>query len=143
MKPEMAQKAGRELDALVAERVCGWTDCDPTRTWERYEHGDPGDEWTEVTEEWCRGAGISPDGKGICPYPRYSEEISAAMMIVEYQIRQNFWQFQVTTSADFENSKYGVRFTPCLGQTVEAWADSLPHAICLAALRVCTNQEVT
>lgn len=124
-------KPGRELDALVAEKVMGWTNCNPVATWDRWAYGDPGDDWTDVENEWCRGYGVSPYNKYfMIPFPRYSVNIADAWAVVEkMSVQQGFAMADrglpgtdVAWQADFALSG------PIMGE-------SAPHAICLAALK--------
>lgn len=75
---------GRELDAMVAEKVMRWSEVDPNAKWDRWEYGDsPDDEWVQVEEPWCKGAGVEPAGTSRPrPFPRYSEKIEAAFDVV-------------------------------------------------------------
>jgi hypothetical protein len=126
--------AGRELDALVAERVMGWTHVGP--------------------HPWGKPHGVPPEGRvynerfgeasrpvGLVEVPAYSTDIAAAWQVVE-KIRntdeapdQTYWNFtdcsgcgwraevlQVLTENDMPHLvAYGV-------------GETLPEAICRAAL---------
>jgi Phage ABA sandwich domain len=128
---------GRELDAAIADRIFGWTGIDPTAMWSQWEYGDPGDEWTLIKEPWCRGLGRPPDHKyGQRPYPRYSEKIAEAWHVVDRltSTTKQWFRLDVFSTgcvATFEISGAGER-----DFTASADGFDVPHAICLAALRV-------
>lgn len=111
-------KAGRELDALIAEKVMGW-------------------------HKLFGGNGIyyqNPlSAKAIVP-PRFSADISAAWQVVERLEELGYWT-QLRTPVSLEhvgNGGYWCGFTlhGCNGRP-DHWtsATSQPLAICLAALR--------
>ena len=110
-------RAGRELDALVAEKVMGWTN---TR-----------EQAFEVTRGQLVLIGVSPDGDDLAPVPEFSTDIGAAWSVVERMVRDghnvelkytaNGWQCVVEWH--FEESPF-------------ALADEAPLAICRAALRM-------
>jgi hypothetical protein len=107
-------KAGRELDALIAARVMGWTGV-------RIDH--PGGEEIRM--------GTSPEGKGGV-VRHYSTDIGAAWAVVE-KMRAAGWSFTLqpypgATTWDVIFGRFGSG----------AWARDIadaPYAICLAALR--------
>lgn len=101
--------AGRELDALVAEKVMGWTRCD---------HRDLEDGlW------WCRG-----DGAHIWPADwTPSTDIAAAWQVVERLVALTNWEVQVFAK---RHARYVVHASPF----VVTEADTAPLAICRAAL---------
>ena len=124
-------KPGRELDALIAEKVMGWTDV-------HLHDGTAKD--TKLTTlfygEWVG----RPRGEGalrrVLPY---STDIAAAWEVVEKMRASYSFQLQVPRlplAGDvFDwSAVFFVRRTP------EEWgafhsASTAPHAICLAALR--------
>jgi len=132
-------KAGRELDALVAEKVMGWIGSvfkGPTlRIGNRYLHeGDP--IWTTPEGDLYHRA-RSIDGSYVgddCPH--YSTDIAAAWQVVEkvrekYVINieidcENIWVELWQDSTD-EPSNYK--------QVADEYGDTAPLAICLAALK--------
>lgn len=106
---------GRDLDALVAEKVMGWM----TRgTGESI--SDPA--------EW-----VMPNGlRGREAPPFYSTDISAAWQVVE-KMNRDGWCFRVA-SASPDNNYYEGYFVK--GDKVsQVWLDTAPHAICVAALK--------
>lgn len=151
-------KPGRELDAVVAEKVMGWTQCDSTVRWPKWEHGDPGDDWTEVDQEWCRGDGAPPENRYIKkPIPRYSTSIADAWLVVEELGNDGNYPFILTVDrygGTYCNgpwlASFGVFMDEYqggpLGDDVDAayyWrnahaiasGETASHAICLAALK--------
>ena len=115
-------KAGRELDAMVAEKVMGWI-------WVKDNHGvhiEPG----SVDDCDCK----SHAGGNEC-LPYYSTNIAPAWEVVEklaasedwdehpFEIHKNY-NFKPTWTASFDD------------YTHEGWSEvSAAHAICLAALK--------
>lgn len=116
-------KAGRELDALVAEKVMG--------------------------ESWCQlmkdGEATSETGPRKClcgaigyPYEHhrpYSTDIAAAWEVVE-KIGL-FTDKQLVLAHDGQNWIICEEVTPAGCQMILASADTAPLAICLAALNAC------
>lgn len=116
-------KAGRELDALVAEKIMG---LGPER-W------DPPCFWYHTTDDaeprsgWCYTC-----SKAICEVPgeprRYSTSISDAWLVVEKMAAHpTNWYFMVGPDGYLTAENGGSGFDIC--------ADTAPLAICLAALR--------
>jgi Phage ABA sandwich domain len=120
-------KAGRPLDALVAEKVLA----------EKYE-------FLEFVGDYCR-----PDPEDSVAYdccPRYSTDIAAAWQIVEKLIA-------ITPQQDLhiehwyheEDETSGWQISSCyeLGEWKD-WvqAETLPLAICLAALKASRAQAI-
>lgn len=134
---------GRELDALIAERVFGWIGCDPTVKWGKWKYGDPGDMWTEIEEPWCRGHGRPPWSGNLEPYPRYSEDIAAAWEVVE--------KLTTTTKQWFHLEQHSVGCAVSFATVgagdrdfeVKAEAETAAHAICLAALEAARQHPLS
>ena len=141
--------AGRELDALVAEKVMGWTELEPSTTWSRWKFGDPGDRWTETEEEWCRGVGINPGSERYTPFPLFSTDISAAWEVVN-TVSAIEWGFALFHYPGLSSAGFGyvVAFARSLRpysleivtlgdpeKVKHAHSNSLPEAICLAAIQ--------
>jgi len=122
-KSEM--KPGRELDALVAEKVMGWKDCKV--------HPDP----KFAAAGLC---GLKPNRLpnpiewGIAPVPHHSTDIKAAWEVVEKlkgkelsHLTLTYWpvpdEWSCEDAQNEDNPKIG------------AVAKTAPHAICLAALK--------
>jgi hypothetical protein len=103
-------EAGRELDALVAERVFGWTECDPDAR-----------PFGAVFEEPGYGRASNGDRRFI---PTYSTDIDAAWQVVE-RVGERCCDFTLERagSAWHADFRMGV-----------ATATTAPLAICLAAL---------
>lgn len=156
-------KPGRELDAIIAEKVMGWTQCDPLAKWDRWEYGDPGDDWTVVSEEWCRGDGFPERGHYRSPIPRYSTSIGDAWTVVE-KLDEGRYPFILTQdryggtySGGIWLASFGVFMDEYErgpqgddGDAVSYWASpglicagkTPAHAICLAALQVVNRENI-
>jgi hypothetical protein len=100
-------KPGRELDALVAEKVTGWPAARDAKA-------------ISETGYWTAG-----DERFIHGLPAYSTEIAAAWQVVEKLIATGDW-------CDFELDYEPTLLWCCGGKT---YAPTAPHAICLAALK--------
>lgn len=120
--------AGRELDALVAERVMGWTLTTPV---------DPACDFAVGTKrdgtDARRNFGRGPDGKEVS-FPLYSTDIAAAWQVVE-KLRADGYEVQVAAEPDPRVSAYHCEIARLSdsGSTVE-FDDTAPLAICRAAL---------
>lgn len=120
-------KPGRELDALVATRVMGWT----TKEFD-HPHG-------FVATGW-----ITPTGQGPLSgemLPRYSTDIAAAWEVVG-KLREKHCciKFHLDNEAPqwaviLRGPKFTSRKAPSCTKIISAQATELPTAICLAALR--------
>lgn len=115
-------KAGRELDALVAERVMGWTD---VKLAKRPELGVLGRHPVRHAQEIV---------------PHYSTDIAAAMAVVEELRSWIFWVQRV--EAPLGQVRYSARVYTrdkdvpyYFGAYYDATANTAPLAICLAALK--------
>lgn len=116
-------EAGRELDALVAEKVMGW------------EPGPGGIHLFPPKDEPNRKRFTRWNGEArVTEIPHYSTDIAAAWEVVE-KLGHKFQMFLNTrgkwTEADF------VHWPDNLKGYVAASADTAPLAICLAALKAC------
>ena len=104
----------RERDALVAERVMGWSRV----------HGN----------EWLNSA-----GKLMIRPGRFSTDIAAAWQVVE-RMHKNYWVASVSNPLPDDNEGEGdwvsASFFDGMG-IFDARMDTAPAAICLAALRAC------
>ena len=114
-------KAGRELDALVAEKILGG----------RYE-------FLELVGDYCRPDPEDPIAYDCCP--RYSIDISAAWQVVEKLLTmtpQQDLHIEHWYHEGDESSGWQVSSCYELGEWKD-WvqAEILPLAICLAALKV-------
>jgi hypothetical protein len=142
-------KAGRELDALVAEKVMGWSALEFVKHSgplnmdfpERHLIAPGRDRVPHVSQE------TFPDGKTIGPVPgrvpHYSTDIAAAWEVVE---KVAAWSFEVIrrehdpgkilwlASIYPRAEKYADRWDSSKG-TLFIEGKSAPHAICLAALK--------
>ena len=110
-------KAGRELDALIAEKVMG-----SDRDWRKY---------LELRPSWARGDKLTDDEYMVVllggELPHYSTQIADAWLVVE--------QHQ---DAEIEH-EYGGHTRVVLNKAGVGWfsafADTAPLAICLSALK--------
>jgi hypothetical protein len=150
-------KTGRELDAAVAERVMGWVwmsrinegsawlfppDSKDVDTGKTGIFGEP--IFTRSYWPYSHGSIVGPlttyDGvsrKSESYEPHYSESIEAAMQVVE-KMREQGWSFACTL---YEGKLPYASF--CKGTVAtsrNAEADSLPEAICRAALSAVDSQ---
>lgn len=107
-------KAGRELDALIAEKVMGWKRV-------------PGDD--DQDSAWDTG-----DPEGYFPYEhnfRPSIDIAAAWQVVE----KLPYLFTLTTNNPYHPTTPETEWFASFQAEYEAEGCSPPHAICLAALK--------
>lgn len=110
--------AGREFDALIAEKVMGLLGV----------HLDPFD-----GEPLYRKM---PNPLGWSFVPQYSTSIQDAWMVVEklrVMLRKDF-QITLYVSPDDEAHRYEVAITPKSGPATVEQGETMPLAICLAAL---------
>lgn len=106
-------EAGRELDALVAEKVMGM-DVDKARHARfRFENGI----------------------KLYLPVPAYSTDTAAAMNVLG-RMRADGWFFSLNDRNGEESKPFWAEFaSENFERGGQAWEATLPHAICLAALK--------
>jgi len=115
---------GPELDALIAEKVMGWSQSTHPKT-------KPG--WLAPPDNL---EGLY-DPSWIKPY---STDISVAWQVVERMEKRGRWIIEVRLNAFKASFLYSLGLTPA-GPTREFYGDSgvgaesMPHAICLAALK--------
>jgi hypothetical protein len=128
-----ALKAGRELDALVAERVMGWRPY-PTPAYDGYRWP----EWWEDPQTGNRRLGWHP-----------STDIAAAWTVLErLQVltrERNLWGPSLQVRAPISgqrwvvrvaNDLYGGMAEPHTDDTIwQGVADTFPEAVCLCALQ--------
>lgn len=113
--------AGRELDALVAERVMGWTRLPITPEWTHERWRNPADQNVWLTT------------------PHYSESIAAAWQVVE-RLQQEGFDVAVTVGGDWPKWNH-LWFCRIGGiAEVEEAAPSVSLAICRAALAAVGGQ---
>lgn len=116
-------KPGRDIDALVAEKVMGWTNVQRNA-------------YTPYGRDHC---GNHPDGQGgwdghgRMTIPRYSTDIKAVWEVAEHIKNLNFQLlidvWNITVSIKNPDGKLSLPI-------YQAHADSISMAICLAALKV-------
>lgn len=126
-------KAGRELDALVAEKVMGWRKID------RIKAG-----WGKGPQVWDTGE--DPEQEHSSPtYQNFrpSESIKDAWVVVE-QMEANKWEFcAVGRSSNGRGAwfcEFGKQFQLSNSEVI-AYADTAPLAICLASLKAMEIQR--
>ena len=124
---ETTLKAGRELDALVAEKVMGWT---------FRPYGNGGGEWT-VNGKKMEFGGFEG---GSLPY--YSTSIAGAWEIVEKVLQHPCRTFgiivdEATDTWIVKMDKIRCVFNDC---RITEQNEELPLAICLAALKAVDGQ---
>lgn len=118
-------KAGRELDALVAEKVMGWVGVA-----ERRQVLNLGE--TIVLKGLPRN-----DADALIEVPLYSKRIDDAWRVVEHLTAGGFWLNSLEGKwEEMWRCSFGQRaLEPGYGQRYhQGTAGTAPHAICLAAL---------
>jgi len=117
--------AGRETDALVATLVMEW--------W----HEATSDTWTSKWTLECWGASLGVDG-GFWPLPAFSTDPTAAEQIVE-KLRADGWSFRLDQDGTSRCARFFRQTPGGADQVSYASADSVPLAICRAALRTAAS----
>lgn len=137
-------KAGRELDALVAEKIRGerllfvnraWS----TEDWLTTDHPTEQNVMAIITDEKWRAGASYPHHLVI---PLYSVSLEAMWLVIDEMYRRGFWcQMRTPFQAGADGDGFWAGFTPH-GTTgwngkPDHWtsAETMPHAICLAALK--------
>lgn len=124
-------KPGRELDALIAEKVMGykvfrWGDSDslfvaPNKA--AFDYACNGDTLTCYVDS----------ERGFCfTMSNYSTKIEDAWQVIEHLITNSSWEFYLTHQYNGWNCLFESPDKPIASGS----ADTAPHAICLAALEV-------
>lgn len=150
---------GRELDALVATKVMGWKnikhqlsnpyDDDSWEDWLGNPPLKPNDEGTryEMRLGKCCPVCNHQDNKTTAikvsyeqekTIPPYSSDIAAAWQVVEKLFQLGFDLYLETFKDDEDNPQCRVSFQQIDNQDKGSgpiYADTAPHAICLAALK--------
>lgn len=113
-------QAGRELDAMIAEKVMGWAPV--------LHYGERG------TGYWAP-SGCESDGAWVTDgdVPFYSADMAAAWEVVEEMARRG-WKVDVQSRCPPRWAVHVNFALPITGRVFER-SDSAPHAICLAALK--------
>jgi len=115
--------AGRELDALVAERVMGWLDVGKQRDSVHTEFVNFGVDPATVEERRAKKYAARQ------VVPHYSSDIAAAFQVVEKMAEKGDLIFLQTHRGDAE--RYAATFV----EPFTAYAPTAPLAICRAALK--------
>ena len=107
-------EAGRDMDQLIAEKVFGYA---------------------ILTEPHCdecaaMGEPMFRDENGVGPIPNYSTSIADAWEVVEKlsMTTKQYWTMEYFSTGAHVEFSVG-------GQSYEAEEETMPHAICLAALK--------
>jgi len=118
-------KPGRELDALVAEKVFG-----AVVSWDKYAGGNHPHSPSINTPE-CPSCGYDGhwDHDAV---PNYSTDISAAWQVVD-RLTEVFADMELTVDKGMWECLFDTR--EIVPEHFLAGADTAPHAICLAALK--------
>ena len=124
---------GRELDALIAEKVMGWR---------RVNDEDP---YFWPSKEMCdRLKEQYPDviGYDYFPAPLFSTDTAAAWEVVEHMINTpgpdgDYWDVIL----DITSMKTICVMGELADYRVQAESKSTPHAICLVALKAVTHED--
>ena len=116
---------GPELDAKIAVKLFGWF-------WKDGKLWSPGHEdWTE--EQISRWSGSKPDP--------YSTEWDCMRLVVDEMQRRGFeYRFGSYETVSF-TWKHWAKFNDDIREYETITADSLPHAVCMAALSALEGQE--
>jgi hypothetical protein len=130
--------AGRELDALVAEKVMGWT---VNRTESRHWHtvGPTGRERNiQIGSDCC--AGQAYDSNAFMP----SKSIASAWLVVESR-PYGTWNWRVSMEDGPEDRRWfaevRVGYGTSYSHAYPVWAATPAEAICLAALSAVSVAE--
>ncbi len=121
-------KPGRELDALVAEKVMGFSRREP-RTWPDGSLAGAG--WRDD-----ENSTFYPDASDMLPH--FSSDIAAAWEVVDLLERENYVVSVSQSKKYFKTHQAAVQvqFKPYTDNLHDyAFGESAPHAICLAALK--------
>lgn len=114
----LAMPAGREMDALIAEKVFSWHSI-------RFSDEYP-DRCFGIPAGWHR-----PDKQAIIQ--RYSTDISAALEVVKEMQRRNYW-FYCSVLSSFCRARFIPADYEPLNAEAIAEVNQIPLAICRAAL---------
>ena len=126
-------EAGRELDALVAEKVMGlsapWDENTPCPYCGEIMRYCGQRSWCTSCSEWRYG-----------PYKEYSEDISAAWEVVEklrksYRVRIHEFGSGWQASLEIKDGRLRYPIEISHEGDESANSDTAPHAFCLAALK--------
>jgi hypothetical protein len=135
-------QAGRELDALIAERVMGWAEV-RDETWRRWEtpltrvRGTP---WLTGLRGVVSGlSGIKPGADSPIPVPRYSTDIAAAWQVfTAHRLLEAGWLPTIEGADTRRGLEWEVGFAHNDLDAALEWVRTtaeIPAAICRAALR--------
>lgn len=131
-------KAGRGLDALIAEKVMGWSDVR-----QGHYRGSP-ESWYGRPPEIPGWESPQNKEKGISILPWYSRDIDAAWQVVE-RMRDLGWWYTLTDVCCSGQHQVEFRRTGERGvhHFQYVFADTVPVAICQAALMVTLSRSAS
>lgn len=119
----LQMEAGREIDALVAELVMGWTKVRKASTWESAA--------MIYSGTFVYTIGVTPDQKTNDVIPYHSTDIAAAWQVVE---KMRLVGVSMWIGPHLDN-EWAVQIKPSINNYHEfVRADTAPLAICRAAL---------
>jgi len=139
-------KAGREMDALIAEKVMGWKDirCDQGGN---LPYGVPDDDFnSDVDEHKKHGNCGFPMEYHREPIPMYSHDISAAWEVVEKMTSEGacpaiinddngHWAMALDGMQNCVDGSETMDVATTFFAPKSLWCDTVPLAICRAALK--------
>lgn len=131
----------RKIDAMVAERVMGWSS---VGIWDSYHKNEAGEHVRDEPQPDSSYVGVGPNmiaefKAGIRDatfgvIPAYSTDIAAAWEVIE-KMRAKGWGYELFSMAG--STQHEATFGHPSDRTKDAAAetDSMPLSVCLAALR--------
>ena len=108
-------KPGRDLDALIAEKVFGWKRIDPELFG-----------WHDHDGDYM---------KKICDVPFYSTSIEAAWEVVNNFESREYDVQLILSHGEQVKCRIGKMIDILFNSSGFVYSDTAPHAICLAALK--------
>lgn len=123
----LKMEAGRELDALVAEKVMRLSPCD---AWQMFRWTMNGGEWIH-RNEICQYDNKCYPAQN-CPY--YSTDITAAWEVVVKMENDDYWWTAEDVNPNSDPVAYSCTFSKNGKWYTAEWDFSMPLAICKSAL---------
>ncbi len=130
--------AGRELDALIAEKVMGWTRTEAAAVIST----SPGSETTIIPAGWAEAM---PDGSWeVKEIPLYSTDMTSAWEVVQKIKSMGYFWWMASHETGIitahirrkiDSHTFADGCMDHVGGTPHVWADTTAHSICLAALK--------
>ena len=137
-------KAGRELDALIAEKVMGWSALRGIDEISKHFPDTSKIYSPHLAEVWINDAGERMACKECGNMPAYSAQIADAWLVVEKMstTTKEFWKLKYFSTGAIAIFDYeGGRDLPWIAGEHEGDAEEMPEAICLAALKAVGYEE--